>query len=47
MTNVVIGVLAVAAFFLGKAWMDARSENRGLRAEVAALRKKLAKRRGA
>jgi len=47
MANVVIGFLALASFFLGKAWIDARSENSGLRQQVASLKKKLARHRGA
>jgi hypothetical protein len=47
MTYVVIGFLVLASFFLGKAWIDARSENSGLRQQVATLKRKLAKHRGA
>lgn len=47
MANVVIGFLAVASIVLGKAWIDARSENTGLRQQVATLKKKLARHRGA
>jgi hypothetical protein len=42
-----IGFLVIVAAFLGKAWNDAREENSGLRAQVAALKKKLARSRGA
>jgi hypothetical protein len=47
MTYFVIGFLALASIFLGKAWIDVRSENSGLREQVASLKKKLAKHRGA
>jgi hypothetical protein len=46
MSYVLIGLLVVVSGFLGKAWNDAREENSGLRAQVAALKKKLARSRG-
>jgi hypothetical protein len=40
----VIGVLLALAFYLGKRWLAASTENTVLRTQVAALKRQLSKR---
>lgn len=42
--TVVSIVLLVGAGFLGRRWLDARAENAQLRAQIAVLKRRIAKR---
>jgi hypothetical protein len=44
MTTVIIAALAIIALYLGKRWSDTNVENTQLRAQVASLKKQLARR---
>jgi hypothetical protein len=44
MTTVLIAALAALALYLGKRWLDTTAENTQLRAQVASLKRQLARR---
>ena len=44
MTTILIGALAIIAVYLGKRWSDTNVENTQLRAQVATLKRQLARR---